>query len=84
MQAYLAALWTCSSAASRAFVRQGKWKISNLEGPFDENRFELFDLSVDPGETTDLSTTEPEVFTDMLETWRQQRKEPGIAIPGDL
>jgi len=35
----------------RAFLRPGRWKISNLTGPFDESAFELFDLVADPGET---------------------------------
>ena len=29
----------------RAYLRQGNWKISNLEPPFDEADFELFDLA---------------------------------------
>jgi arylsulfatase len=39
---------------NRAFIRQGKWKLSNLERPFDESKFELFDLEKDPGETRNL------------------------------
>ena len=68
----------------RAFVRQGRWKLSNLEGPFDESKFELFDLDVDPGETTNLAEAMPERFAEMVQLWRVQRRELGILLPEDL
>ena len=68
----------------RAFVRQGKWKLSNLEGPFDASKFELFDLEADPGETTNLAATEMERLAEMIELWRVQRRELGIVLPEDL
>jgi len=68
----------------RAFVREGDWKLVNLEPPFDESAFELFNLAEDPGETTNLRDREPERFTAMLELWRTKREELGILIPDDL
>lgn len=68
----------------RAYLRQGDWKISTLEAPFDEGDFELFDLSVDPGETQDLSESNPEKYEEMLELWREHRRELGIILPQDL
>jgi arylsulfatase len=65
-------------------VRQGKWKLSNLEDPFDEAEFELFDLDSDPGETNDLAGSEPEIFQELLELWRTERKKLGIVLPQDL
>lgn len=70
--------------SGRAFVRQGKWKLVNLDRPFDEAGFRLFDLEADPGETRDLSTREPERYTLMLELWRVKRRELGIVLPSDL
>jgi arylsulfatase A-like enzyme len=67
-----------------AFIRQGKWKLANLEPPFDESTFELFDLEADPGETTDLAPVEPDRYAAMLELWREQRIELGILLPSDL
>ena len=75
---------TTLSHRGRAFVRQGRWKIVNLEGPFDEADFELFDLERDPGETTDLADSERERFAEMMELWRTQREALGILLPGDL
>ena len=70
--------------AGRAFIRQGKWKLSNLERPFDESQFELFDLESDPGETLDLADEAPETYQRLLELWRKQRVELGILLPSDL
>jgi arylsulfatase len=67
-----------------AFVRQGRWKLSNLEPPFDESKLELFDLEADPGETRDLAAAEPERFREMLRLWREQRRMLGIVLPSDL
>ena len=70
--------------SGRAFVRQGKWKLVNLDRPFDEFKFELFDLEADPGETTNLSEAEPERLVEMIDLWRVQRKKLGIVLPKDL
>lgn len=68
----------------RAFLRQGRWKLVNLEPPFDESKFELFDVEADPGETTNLAEAEPERLADMIELWRVQRMKLGIVLPEDL
>lgn len=68
----------------RAFIRQGDWKLVTFERPFDESAFQLFDLSVDPGETNNLRQAEPEQFQHMLELWRVKRIELGILLPSDL
>lgn len=70
--------------AGRAFLRRGKWKLVNLEPPFREADMDLFDLEADPGETTDRSAAEPEVFAEMLELWRAARLELGIILESDL
>jgi arylsulfatase len=75
---------TVLSHKGRALVRQGKWKLSNLEYPFDEAEFELFDLEADPGETNDLAGSEPEKYQELLELWRTQRRNLGIVLPQDL
>ena len=70
--------------AGHALVRQGRWKLVNLEPPFDETRFELFDIEADPGETVDRAAAEPARFREMLRLWREQRLMLGIVLPGDL
>lgn len=70
--------------AGHAFVRQGDWKIANLEPPFDESGFGLFNVRIDPGETNDLAEVEPEKLADMIALWRVERKKLGIILPQDL
>jgi arylsulfatase len=68
----------------RAYLRQGNWKIANLEPPFSEDDFELFDLSVDPGESNDLAELHAEKYEELLELWRDERRKLGIILPRDL
>lgn len=69
---------------NRAYVRQGKWKLTSIEAPFDERHFALYDLAADPGETTDLSDAHPEKRAQLIELWRSERKALGIVLPLDL
>ena len=68
----------------RAYLRQGDWKISNLEPPFDESAFELFNLALDPGEATNLAGAKPAKLAELIELWRSQRRQLGIILPEDL
>ncbi|HEY5775594.1 MAG TPA: arylsulfatase [Xanthomonadales bacterium] len=67
-----------------ALVRQGPWKLTAIETVFSESQFALYNLDIDPGETTDLSDSEPEKYAALIEIWRQQRLELGIILPQDL
>lgn len=70
--------------AGRAFLRRGRWKLTNLDPPFDESAFELFDVEADPGETTNLAETHPAVFREMIGLWRSERERLGIVLPGEV
>jgi len=69
--------------SGRAFMRQGKWKLVTMDRPFAESKFELYNLEVDPGETTNLAEIEPERFAMMVGLWRENLRELGIILPGD-
>jgi arylsulfatase A-like enzyme len=52
-------------------IRDGNWKLMEH---YEDGRCELFDLSKDPGETKDLSATEPGRVAELrgkLEKWRR-------------
>jgi len=70
--------------AGRAYLRQGNWKISNLEPPFNEADFELFDLATDPGESNNLADDEPEKLAELIDLWGEERERLGIILPQDL
>ncbi len=68
----------------RAYLRKGPWKLVNLEPPFDEKHFELFNVSDDPGETTNLAARHPDIYADLTTLWREERRRLGIVLPEDL
>jgi arylsulfatase len=69
---------------AQAMLRRGDWKLLNIESPFDEDNLELYNLANDPGETTNLREQEPEVFQELLDLWRSERRAAGIVLPQDL
>lgn len=68
----------------RALLRQGNWKLTTLEPPFDESKFQLFNLTVDPGETRDLRAENPAKYNALITLWRRERRALGIILPEDL
>jgi len=54
--------WRNNSHEFRIALREGDWKIIAKS---DQTGFELFNLVIDPRETTDLSTHEPKLFESM-------------------
>lgn len=73
----------------RAALRRGSWKIVFMPvEAFGKSRWELFDLSIDPGETNDLADQMPEKLQEMLVGWEQYVNETGTVwgppISGDL
>lgn len=53
----------------KAYIK-GKWKILRLPVPMGSGEWELYDLSTDPGETTDLSAKFPEVKAELIKAWQ--------------
>jgi len=75
---------TVHSHGGRMLIRKGRWKLTNLEAPFDESKLELFNMETDPGETSNLVAAEPEKYLEMLKLWREERQKRGIVLPQDL
>ena len=75
---------TVHSHEGRMLIRKGKWKLTNLERPFDESKLELFNLEADPGEMHNLVAAEPEKYQELLDLWREERRKLGIVLPQDL
>ncbi|MBP1689615.1 MAG: sulfatase [Deltaproteobacteria bacterium] len=75
---------TVLSHRGRAFLRQGRWKITQVESPFRESGFALYDLDADPGETRDLALEQPGKLAELLRLWRARRRQLGIILPDDL
>jgi len=75
---------TTLSHGGQALLRRGNYKLVSNERPFDERHFQLFDVLADPGETTDLSASRPELRAELIELWRVERHRFGIVLPEDL
>jgi arylsulfatase len=67
-----------------ALVRQGDWKLVSTTRPFDESKFELFNVREDPGETENLIEQHPDQYQVLINLWRERRKALGIVLPEDL
>ena len=64
----------------RRGVRKGDWKAIFLESPFGTDQWQLYDLSVDPGETQDLAQQEPDKLLEMVEAWNIYASENNVII----
>lgn len=64
--------------AGSGALRRGDWKITFVPAPKGPQRWELFNLATDPGETTDLRDKETKVFQELLELWEEYRKDVGV------
>jgi len=71
-------------------MREGNWKLvvhhpKAKPGTFENERIELYDLARDPGETTDLSASEPGRTARMLrelKAWYAETQETATPQPG--
>jgi len=59
-------------------LRVGQWKSTWIDRPFGTSSWQLFDLSRDPGETTDLHAVHPERMQHLLKIWEEYEKEVGV------
>lgn len=73
-QEYVAGFEIAGSGA----LRRGDWKITFVPAPRGPQRWELFNIANDPGETKDLSQSEPKILEEMLQLWDDYRKEVGV------
>ena len=54
---------------TRKGYRLGKWKATHLTADMTDGEWALYDVSLDPGETTDLKSQYPEVMAQMIAGW---------------
>ncbi len=64
----------------RCAIRQGKWKITQIEPPFGSNVFELFNLEEDPTESHDVASLHPDQYRKMLDYWQKYVEENGVIL----
>jgi arylsulfatase len=62
-------------------VRKGDYKLLWLVQPYGPDKWQLYDLAKDPGETVDLSGKMPELRDEMIEIWNGYAQETGVILP---
>ena len=63
-------------------VREGNWKLTWVAGHNGgSNKWRLYDLGSDPGETSDLSARHPERLERMLTLWENYVSTNGVVLP---
>lgn len=65
-----------SELFGRRAIRQGDWKAVHLG-----DRWRLFDLAADPGETRDLAAAEPARLKALTAGWDAYAKQVGVVMP---
>lgn len=68
-----------------AALYRGNWKITKIPPPNGDGDWHLYDLSVDPGETTDVASNHPDLFQEMLDEYQTYATEVGVfeLAPGE-
>jgi len=61
----------------KAYIK-GNWKILRLPLPFGVGDWQLYDLSTDPGETTDLSKQHPDIREELIKSWNTYAQENNV------
>ena len=64
--------------SGNAALYRGNWKITRLAAPLGDSQWRLYDLSVDPGETTDLSRENPELFEGLKAEYMAYSEKVGV------
>lgn len=62
----------------RLAVRKGIWKATFIPAPYGPEKWELFDLEQDPGETKDLAEANREKLRELLIDWQAYVTEVGV------
>ena len=72
-------------------VRIGDWKaiflpkaVHTVSPDIPINRWLLFNVARDPGETTELSAAEPDKLQELVAAWNDYAKETGVVVPEGL
>ncbi|KAG7864290.1 hypothetical protein KL919_000318 [Ogataea angusta] len=59
-------------------LRKGKYKALYIPKPYGPGKWQLFDLTADPGEIHDLAESHPDKLKELLDHWVQYVAETGL------
>jgi arylsulfatase len=64
--------------SGNAALIRGEWKLVRNLDPWGDGRWRLFNIALDPGETTDRSQSDPEMFADMRAAYALWAADVGV------
>ena len=62
------------------WMRKGDFKAELVVLPYGPNQWKLYNLSSDPGETTDVSKEHPAVLEELVAAWEQYAERVGVVL----
>lgn len=62
-------------------IRQDSWSLVHMFVPYGNDKWQLYDLSKDLGEASDLSQSHPQKLAEMLALWEQYAEENNVVLP---
>jgi arylsulfatase len=62
----------------RRAIRKDDWKAVYVPGAGGLSRWQLYDLSRDPGELHDLAGSHPALLAELLQLWERYRNDTGV------
>lgn len=65
-------------------IRKGKYKALFIPKPFGPDKWQLFDLKNDIGETVDLADKYPDIVNEMINHWAEYVAETGLVECTDI
>ena len=65
-------------------IQDSEWKLRQLQPPLGTGGWELFDLTTDPGETTDVAAANPEIVDWLNEVYESHAEKVGIIDPDPI
>jgi arylsulfatase len=72
----------CGEMQDGKWVRQGDFKAVSVAPPYGASTWQLYNLSVDPGETNDLAKQKPEKLEQLKTAWKRYADEVGVVAMG--
>jgi arylsulfatase/uncharacterized sulfatase len=61
-----------------AALYRGQWKLTKTPTPYGNGEWHLYDVTTDPGETTDLSAQRPALLRDMVAEYEAYAHDVGV------
>jgi arylsulfatase len=68
----------CGEMQDGKWVRQGDLKAVSVASPYGLDKWQLYDIAVDPGESNNLAQKQPEKLEKLIAAWSRYSDEVGV------